>query len=156
MAMNHAEIKQAVVDYLHLIHHGTGSPESDIEALEKSLDHLAVAYRESHYQFEANHPDPPSIDYAPLRDEVSGRFTMFGFYNHPEFVTNPQSGSGLVLGDAIDDITDIARDLTDVAWCWEHTSRNDALWHFRIGFETHWGGHLRCLQWYLQCFKDEH
>ncbi len=156
MPMNHAEIKKTVADYLDLIHRGTGSAETDIESLELILDHLAVAYRESHYQFEDNHPDPPSIDYAPLRELATRRFPHFGTYNVPEFVTSQLMTSPLLQGDAIDDITDIARDLTDVAWCWDHTSRNDALWHFRIGFETHWGGHLRCLQWYLQCFKDEH
>ncbi|MFN7134579.1 MAG: DUF5063 domain-containing protein, partial [Myxococcales bacterium] len=55
----------------------------------------------------------------------------------------------IMVGDAIDDIVDIANDLQQVVWRWETTSEADALWHFRFSFTSHWGAHLRALQLYL-------
>ncbi|MBA3708982.1 MAG: DUF5063 domain-containing protein [Planctomycetes bacterium] len=154
--MHLSEIHKAVVDFLDLITRDRPAEDQDIETLEDCLDRLALGYRRAHYEFEDGHPDPPDVDYPALRERTIRRFPMFGYYNIPEFITSKLMESPLITGDAIDDLTDIARDLMDVRWCWEHTSPNDAMWHFRIGFETHWGGHLRNLQWYIQGFKDEH
>lgn len=153
--MKQADIRLAVQDYLRLVHQGTGGEQDDLDFLEYTLDRLALAYRHAHYRFEDGHPDPPSIDYQTIREAAAARFPRLGLYNVPEFITSHHLTSPLVQGDAIDDIADIARDLADVEWCWLNTSANDALWHFRIGWETHWGGHLRALQWYLQAFRDE-
>jgi hypothetical protein len=49
----------------------------------------------------------------------------------------------------IDDILDIARDLTEIIWRYENTSKDDVLWHFEFLFRAHWGRHLRSLQVYL-------
>ena len=55
----------------------------------------------------------------------------------------------MVVGDALDDVADIAHDLKEVLGRWESTSEADAIWYLRMGFETHWGKHLRSLQLYL-------
>jgi hypothetical protein len=54
-----------------------------------------------------------------------------------------------LVGDAIDDIADIVRDLQEVIWRAEHQSENDARWYFRNLFWIHWGRHLRELSLYL-------
>jgi hypothetical protein len=150
------EISRAVDDYLALIRRGSGDFEQDVEQLSLLLDHLCIGYRNAHYEFESGHPDPPDVDYGDIRELSAKRFPHFGHYNVPEYITTHLKESPLVMGDAIDDIADIARDLTDVEWCFANTGDHDALWHFRIGFETHWGPHARALQWYLEAFKTEH
>ena len=62
------------------------------------------------YRFEDDHPDPPSVDYAPPGNWPPSASPYFGCYNIPEFVTTELTTSPLVVGDAIDDIADIARD----------------------------------------------
>ncbi len=61
--------------------------------------------------------------------------------------------AGLVVGDAIDDIADIAEALAAVVWCFGHTSEVDARWRLWDSFEHHWGEHLRRLQLYLYCLR---
>jgi hypothetical protein len=48
-----------------------------------------------------------------------------------------------MVGDAIDDLADIAADLEEVVWA------DDAHWHYKFLFEVHWGMHLRELALYL-------
>jgi hypothetical protein len=54
-----------------------------------------------------------------------------------------------LVGDAIDDITDIAVEMEEIEWRWKNTSEADALWHFRFGASRHWIDHMRQLQFYL-------
>ena len=44
-----------------------------------------------------------------------------------------------MIADAYDDIADIAGDLFQVQWCFANTSDRDALWHFGLGYDSHWG-----------------
>lgn len=57
--------------------------------------------------------------------------------------------SEIGVGDAVDDLADIAMDLAGVAWRFEHTSAADALWHYEHLYRIHWGEHLRDLQRFL-------
>ena len=61
--------------------------------------------------------------------------------------------AALNVGDAVDDIADIAMDLDDVLCRWTE-SPDDALWHFVHGFNAHWGEHLRALQLYLYVRRE--
>ena len=58
-------------------------------------------------------------------------------------------------GDAIDDLADIANELTDFIWRWENNSENNALWYLGYSYEIHWNSHLRNLQTYLYAIKTE-
>ena len=51
----------------------------------------------------------------------------------------------VTAGDAVDDLTDIAVDLQEVLDR-SGKSTDDAIWHFRFGYQAHWGRHLRWLQ----------
>jgi len=57
--------------------------------------------------------------------------------------------SECMTGDAIDDLADIYGDLIGVSWLWENSGEADAVWHFRFGYQTHWGRHLLDLRSYL-------
>ena len=46
------------------------------------------------------------------------------------------------IGDELDDLTDIIKDLLEVKWRLENTSENDALWTFEFSMRTHSEQHL--------------
>ena len=116
-----------------------------IAALARCLDELAITY----YDTPPGMPDeradePPRATVA--YDGFGSLFPDLGYYG----VADPAETAGDVLvGDAIDDIMDIARDLEEVLWRSEHIGSADADWHFRLLFEAHWGVHLRNLSRYL-------
>lgn len=47
---------------------------------------------------------------------------------------------------AVDDLSGILDDLSEIRWRFDHTSEADALFYFQLGFQSHWGHHLRSLQ----------
>jgi Domain of unknown function (DUF5063) len=147
--MTRGEILDAVKQFLSLME-GAGSAEEREKALRLALDRLALASHFTEAPFdERDHPDPPRADYQVLRERISALFPHYGFYNAildvSEKVGEPQVG----IADAIDDLSDIAMDLYEVRARWETTSEEDALFHFRLLFKSHWGQHLRSLQQYL-------
>lgn len=120
-------------------------PNPTVAALVRCLDALAISYHDTPPGSpDEKAEDPPGSPIA--YDEIGARFPDLGYYG----VTNPADVPGEVLvGDAIDDIADIARDLEEVLWRFEHIGLEDAHWHFRLLFEVHWGAHLRDLARYL-------
>lgn len=147
--MTRQEILGTVKEFLSLLEES--GPGEDREArLRWLLDRLALAYHHADAAFDGrDFPELPRADDSALRVRIGQLFPGFGFYNEALDVTDKVGESTLGIGDAVDDLADIARDLRDVVTCWETTSEEDALWHFRFGFESHWGRHLRSLQLYL-------
>lgn len=147
--MNRDEIHEAISDFLALLN-GKEDVEAREAVLALALDRLALAYHFADYKFdETDYPDAPRKDYQELRKIVSALFPEYGYYNVTARISVEISEGGLHVGDAIDDITDIAIDMNEVLWLWENTSVDNALWEFRQGYENHWGMHLRCLQLYI-------
>jgi hypothetical protein len=125
---------------------GEAPVTTDERALASVLDRLALtATRVTGPLDVTTELEAPEGDYAGLRARVAARFPDYGFYRAPSLDLEEEE----LVGDAIDDLTDIALELLDVVWFWEHSGEADALWHFHFGFETHWGSHLRALQWYV-------
>jgi hypothetical protein len=50
------------------------------------------------------------------------------------------------------DLSEIIDDLEMVQWRFRSTSEADALFHDELGFMTHWGHHLRTVQWALHAW----
>src|SRR4051812_39261736 len=90
--------------------------------------------------------DPPATDGAALYQEVSRRFPDYGMYP----VVDPLAPieDDKMLGDAIDDLTDITRDLREVLWRDDNLGSGDAAWYFRL-MHFHWARHARELGLYL-------
>jgi hypothetical protein len=148
--MNRDDIHKAISDFLDLLDGGKEDAEGREAALALNLDRLALAYHYSEYKFdETDYPDAPRKDYQELREIVSALFPEYGYYNVAARISVEISEGGLHVGDAIDDITDIAIDMDEVLWLWKNTSVDNALWEFKQGYENHWGMHLRCLQLYI-------
>nr|NUR37992.1 DUF5063 domain-containing protein [Sphingomonas sp.] len=93
-----------------------------------------------------SHLKPPGYPEG-LYHRVAERFPELGHYAVAEPPELPPKEA--MVGDAIDDLADIVRDLQEVVWRAEHQSENDARWYFRLLFQIHWGRHLRELSLYL-------
>jgi len=124
-----------------------GAPPSD-EELARALDELAIAYHEAPEGSPADDDrEPPNDDFRQPYAGLSKRFPEHGFYA----VADPVEplDQKCLGGYAIEDLADIARDLEEVVWRSEHIGPDDAHWHFKLLYRTHWGRHLRELSHYL-------
>lgn len=99
-------------------------------ALAASMGHTPESYGEETL-------DPPQVDHPGLRDHLCSRFPGFGLYQ----LSDAEDAS---IEDAIDDLMDITRDLSEVFLA----SKDPAIRRreFVRSYETHWGQHLRNLR----------
>jgi hypothetical protein len=143
------EIRAAIEGFINLLENGLNDEQANIHALELNLDNLALAYHFAEVVFEDYDSEASSPDYNQLKHLAISRFPGFGYYNEPKNITEKIGEADILIGDALDDIADITRDLYEVLWYWENESEKVALWKFCFGYEHHWGAHLRSLQSYL-------
>jgi hypothetical protein len=154
--MDQEDIYKTILDYIDLIENGQANIEENLRVLEVSLDRLALAHSCTIFTFdETEYSEAPTIGYDYLRQLAVRRFPNFGLYNIPEVLIDKITEAEVLVGDAVDDVVDIARDLYEVAWRWHNTSPQDALWYFQFGYDAHWGEHLRWLQLYLYNLKRQ-
>lgn len=99
--------------------------------------------------------DAPRPDQVELRKRIAVRFPMLGLYNIPQTVTGEQMQSGMMMGDAIDDLLDITNEMLATQWHLQQAGPDDALWEFAFGYDHHWRHHMRCLLWYLEMRRFE-
>ncbi|MDB5709472.1 MAG: hypothetical protein JWL96_1542 [Sphingomonas bacterium] len=121
-------------------------PPSDA-ALAEALDELALAYHGTPEGAPApSNQDPPARDSAALFAIIAARFPDYGVYA----IADPldPSPASLGTGDAIDDLLDIAGDMAEAVWRFDHLGADDAHWYLRL-LHFHWGRHLRELSLYL-------
>lgn len=148
--MNIEDIRTAVAEFLDLIEHGTESLAESEAGLDLLLDHLALARHYCEGDADGDARDAPTADQTALRDRVCAQFPRFGFYNIPDDVTDQIAEASCIVGDAIEDIVEIAADVQGVAWHLDNDQAEHGQWLFRWGFDAHWGLHLRQLQVYMQ------
>jgi Domain of unknown function (DUF5063) len=143
-------IKAAIENYLTVISSTTGDEDHRIKNLIASLDELALLANKIEYtSMIKDYPEPPEKNYSVFREQVTKVFPSLGYYNVALDISEHILQSSLSVGDAIDDIVDIAGDLAEILWRFNNTSEDDALFHLDFTFRTHWGMHLRSLQLYL-------
>ena len=117
-----------------------------IQVLSRHLDELALNYHDTPDGNPAGSNEQPGPGYRVSHADIGRRFPGLGFYG----TTDPTAVPGEPLvGDAIDDIMDIANDLKEVLWRYQRFGPDDADWHFRFLYRVHWGEHLRDLARYL-------
>ncbi|CAM3033661.1 hypothetical protein SPAN111604_00460 [Sphingomonas antarctica] len=125
-----------------------GEPPS-IRRLLELLDALSAAY----HALPISEPFDTDDDIVAKRDWsesikfLGRRFPNLGYYP----VVDPLADitTEVSLGDAIDDLADIERDLEEYLERLAKFGPNDANWHVRFSYEIHWGWHLRELAAYL-------
>jgi hypothetical protein len=128
-----------------------------LAALSRALDQLAAAYHQTpEVEPSERVQDPPDRgDYREIRRSMAEAFPEFSVYPVGDVAKDVSAGDAMqaLIGDAIDDLADITRDLQEVTWRWENVGLDDAAWHFRFGYEIHWGRHLHNLRSYVH-FKQ--
>ena len=89
---------------------------------------------------------PPQMGGSALYRKAAERFPDLGMYP----VSDPLKPieDDRMLADAIDDLADMTRDLSEVLWRDENLGSDDAAWCFRLLY-FHWARHARELSLYL-------
>jgi hypothetical protein len=149
------EWRLIVEHFLSFVLEIDGAEPAAESKLEFLLGQLALGRHDGSFEGDATaYPDPPEQSYKELYAIIGERFPTLGLYNMP----GPKNEFGVSeggVGDAVDDLTDIVKDLVDVAWRFENTSVADAMWHFAWGYRNHWGEHLRDLQRFLYSLRED-
>lgn len=138
-------MKEEIASFLALL--DENAAPNDINGLVRALDDLVIAYNRSDDVADDEEYQTPPTNYTALSAAAARAFPDLGWYP----VVDPRETieQDPSLADAIDDIADIANDLSEVLWRLENTSIEDAIWYFRFSYETHWGDHLHQLRVYL-------
>lgn len=142
MKIERQDIRAALLGFLELLE--STDKQASIEILELWLGQLAflqhfvddIADDENHISVR------PANEYARWRDILEMKFPTWGYYDIP--TTHPSQ-----IGDAIDDLVDIASEVSECLRRWEQAGSDEALWYFKFSYQRHWGAHLRNLQTYL-------
>jgi hypothetical protein len=138
-------MQDAVRLYLAAAH--SDEPPS-VEKLARALDVLALAYGDCPPGRPSEESsEPPTRDSAITRQQLERRFPGLSFYATVDPLDELPGEP--IVGDAIDDIADISKDLSEVLWRAETSGLDDAYWHFRFLYEVHWGRHLHDLRSYI-------
>lgn len=135
------DLTDAVTGFIAVIEAEAVTPEVRLARLAPALDRLSLAYHLGRdIDNAASEAEPPERDYKALRELIGTRFPDLGYYGAAP--PGETLDAEIVIGDAIDDLTDIYSELLDVAWCLQHTSADDAARLYRFGFAHHWGRHV--------------
>ena len=115
------------------------------------LARLYSYYLEDSYKFDKkSYNNSPEFDYDDIRKNVESNFTQLGLYHSLYESHKTRQEADVVLGDAVDDLTDIIKDMLNVKWRFENTSDDDALWHFELYMRSHSEQHLVNILKYLK------
>lgn len=125
-----------------------GQPPS-LDELARALDELALVVHDTpEGEPVDSEAEPPGGDYDALYARLSARFPDLGHYPVADPASAPGE-QGALVGDAIDDLADIAGELEELSWRFDHLGPSDACWHLHFTYRAHWGRHLRDLSSYL-------
>jgi hypothetical protein len=111
------DVRAAIENYLAVLATRDDDGADKIDELIVSLDDLARVSHQVKFTFDKrDYSDPPPRDYKALRDDLTKLFPTLGYYNIALDISDKIDKSTLSVGDAIDDIADIASDLNKVIW----------------------------------------
>lgn len=151
------ELRKTIEDFLILIDHGMQSPQENECNLITYLDKLALAAIESTVSYdESDYMGDSDEDEENLRSIICTRFPNYGYYNVPGSISEKIGESEIEVGDAIDDLLDIAKELRSILNYWDELGAGKAESTFSAAFYYHIGDHLRELQLYLHALKRNH
>ena len=112
-----------------------------IDVLKKLLVGIYSEFLNLEFEFdETDYNEEPDFDYNEIKKNVKSNFPDFDWYSMVLNKMEPDVEIG--IGDEIDDLIDIIKDLLAVKWRMENTSEKDALWHFELSMRTHSEQHL--------------
>lgn len=112
-----------------------------IDVLKKLLIGIYSEFLNVEFEFdEKDYEEEPDFDYDLILRNVKSNFPDFGWYS--SVLDSNKMDPEIGIGDELDDLTDIIRDLLAVKWRMENTSMNDALWSFDFSMRSHSEQHL--------------
>ncbi len=130
-------------------------PDRD-KLLEKDLIKIYSKYFDIQYEYDdKEYPDFEKAQFPDITKNVKSNFKEFGFYTSILDINELDNKTGIGIGDAIDDLSDIILDLLEIKWRIENNSLNDGLWHFEIIFPFHTQQHILDLLNYMKQKKDD-
>ena len=91
---------------------------------------------------EKDYEEEPDFKYQVIRQNVKSNFPDLSWYSKILDSNKLDSNTNTGIGDALDDLTDIIKDLLAIKWRMETTSEKDAIWHFELSMRTHSEQHL--------------
>jgi len=139
----------AVDAFLAFVLRREPSTRADWPELVRRLDDLAVArHRCAIADYPEDDEGAPRTTDAELRPLIGQRFPEFGFYHRisPLVDGDLDFDQGTTLGDAIDDLLDITKDLQSAVWFRDRGRSDEGAALLAWSFDHHWGEHLRELQ----------
>ena len=111
--------------------------------LKKLLVEIYSEFLKVEFDFdETDYDVEPDFDYDKIKDNVKSNFPDYGWYSKVLDLNKMEPDMEFGIGDAIDDLTDIIKDLLVVKWKMDNTSEMDALWEFEFSMRTHSEQHL--------------
>lgn len=113
------------------------------EMLKKLLVGIYSEFLNVEFEFdETDYDKEPSFDYNEINGNVKSNFPDFDWYSMVLDSNKMEPNIEIGIGDELDDLTDIIKDLLEVKWRMENTSEKDAIWHFELLMRTHSEQHL--------------
>jgi hypothetical protein len=122
-------------------------PNLNIENKEKDLEKRLIKIYSFSFDIKFQFDEKDFEDYdkslfLDIRQNVTSNFKDFGFYNALTNFADVAKPTEIMVGDAIDDLTDIISDLLEIKWRAENNSMSDALWFFELIFYAHTQQHI--------------
>jgi hypothetical protein len=119
--------------------------------LEMHLIKIYSLYFDINYTFdETDYQDFDEQMFPNIRENIESNFKEFGFYKTILDINDVNNLKDNGIGDAIDDLTDVTRDLLEIKWRIENNSLADGLWFFEFIFKAHTQQHILDLLNYME------
>jgi hypothetical protein len=126
-----------------------------INDLEKNLVKIYALYFDIDDEFdEKEYADSDIMEFVNIRKNVETNFKQFGFYNTFLDIFELVEPDNQAIGDAIDDLADIIKDLLVIKWKIENNSLNDGLSFFKFIFHEHTQQHTLDLLNYMKQLEN--
>lgn len=125
--------------------------ENEELKLEKNLVKIYDLFFEINYEFDdTDYGEFETTQLTDIRSNIESNFKNFGLYKTLVDIQNINDISTCAIGDAIDNLSDITIDLSEIKWRLENNSINDGLWFFELCFRSHMQQHILSLLNYMK------
>ncbi|WP_420552608.1 DUF5063 domain-containing protein [Tenacibaculum aiptasiae] len=113
------------------------------DVLKKLLVRIYSEFLNVKFEFdETDYDEEPNFNYNEIKENVKSNFPDFNWYSMVLDSNKMEPNIEIGIGDELDDLADIIKDLLEVKWRMENTSEKDAIGHFELLMRTHSEQHL--------------
>ncbi|UII26893.1 hypothetical protein LVD15_00205 [Fulvivirga maritima] len=123
--------------------------------LKQHLVKLYSMFLDNEFVMDSEFEEPLyNFNYEEIRKNVGQNFPDFGYYNSISDVNNIEEVQVPVIGDSVDDLTDIVKDLLEVKCIYENLNEKNAAWHLDWIIRSHSEQHIVDLLKYLKNIEN--